>query len=206
MSSTSTTTRPRGRPRQFDRDEVVERVMMLFWEKGFEATAMADIVEVTGLNKSSLYNTFGSKDELYALALDHYLELRKRMLAELLVDGTAGLDDITAFLALVRSEALGEAGRLGCLAVNTSTELASDDETMAAVSRRFRDELRAGLQAAFTRAEALGEIAPGTAERDTTILVSFMMSLPVLSRSGADTAELDTHFDALGALIDDWRI
>jgi TetR/AcrR family transcriptional repressor of nem operon len=204
VSSTPTTTRPRGRPREFDRDEVLDKVMMLFWEKGFEGTAMADIVVVSGLNKSSLYNTFGSKDELFGLVLDRYLELRKGMLTEYLVAGTRGLDDVEAFLAYVRSESQGEMGRMGCLAVNTSTECVGND-AMTEVSLRFRDELRAALRAAFGRAEAAGEIEPGTVDRDTAILVSFMMSLPVLSRSGAAQTELDTHFDALASVLADWR-
>lgn len=204
-SGTAVAARGRGRPREFDRDEVIADAMTLFWEKGFEATSMADIVEVTGLNKSSIYNTFGSKDALFALVLDTYLEQRVGMITQLLSEGSAGLADIETFLAHVREEAFSEGGRMGCLAVNTSTELACTDEAMSEMSARFRDDMRTALRAALTRAEAAGEIEKGTVERDVAILVAFMLSLPVIARSGASPAELGSQFAAIGSLLDDWR-
>ncbi len=203
--ATSVAGRGRGRPREFDRDEVIEKAMSLFWEKGFEATSMADIVEVTGLNKSSIYNTFGSKEELFALILDAYLERRVGMVTQMLTEGSAGLADIELFLSFVREEAFGEGGRMGCLAVNTSTELACTDEAMSEMSIGFRDDMRTALRAALTRAEAAGEIEKGTVERDVAILVAFMLSLPVITRSGASPAELEGHFAAIEALLADWR-
>lgn len=202
---TSVAGRGRGRPREFDRDEVIEKAMSLFWEKGFEATSMADIVEVTGLNKSSIYNAFGSKDELFTLILDRYLEQRVGMVTQLLTEGSAGLADVELFLAYVREEAFGKGGRMGCLAVNTSTELACTNEAMSEMSVGFRDDMRAALRAALTRAETAGEIEKGTVERDVAILLAFMLSLPVITRSGASPAELEGQFAAIEALLVDWR-
>ena len=74
--------RPRGRPREFDRDDVLGHAMTLFWEKGFEASSLSDIVEATGLNKSSLYNAFGSKSELFSTALERYVAMRTGEITE----------------------------------------------------------------------------------------------------------------------------
>ena len=72
---------------------VLDVVVELFWTKGYEATSISDIVEATGLNKSSLYNTFGPKNDLFEAAVERYLDMRTAMMTEVVGDGTAGLDD-----------------------------------------------------------------------------------------------------------------
>ena len=61
------------RPKSFDVDEVLDRAVDLFWVNGFAATSMADLVNHLGINRGSLYSTFGSKQELYERALERYL-------------------------------------------------------------------------------------------------------------------------------------
>ena len=61
-----------GRPREFDTTEALERALDVFWANGYEATSMRDLTGAMGLSKSSLYDTFGSKHELFLSALDHY--------------------------------------------------------------------------------------------------------------------------------------
>ncbi len=62
-----------ARPREFDRDQVVDRAVEVFWRQGFEATSIQDLVEATGLNRGSLYNTFGDKAGLFEAALERYM-------------------------------------------------------------------------------------------------------------------------------------
>jgi AcrR family transcriptional regulator len=62
----------RGRPRQFDETNAIENAMLLFWKKGFEATTIDDLTKALGINRPSLYSTFGNKDQIFKLALDHY--------------------------------------------------------------------------------------------------------------------------------------
>src|ERR1700745_4211462 len=64
----------RGRPRAFDRKAALERATCLFWEKGFEATSITDLTTGMGIGAPSLYAAFGSKEALYAEALQHYAE------------------------------------------------------------------------------------------------------------------------------------
>lgn len=63
-----------ARPKEFDPNEALERAMLLFWEKGFQATSMRDLVQAMGINRGSLYDTFGSKEELYQAAIDRYCD------------------------------------------------------------------------------------------------------------------------------------
>jgi TetR/AcrR family transcriptional repressor of nem operon len=196
----------RGRPRQFDADEVMGRVIELFWTKGYEATSISDIVEATGLNKSSLYNSFGSKDELFEAAIEQYLAMRTATINHVVRDGTQGLHDVLHLLELQQAEIVGDGGRRGCLAVNTTTELGLRDETAAELSRRFRDVMRTAIGAALDRAESAGEIEPGTARLRTETMLAFSLSLAVIARGGASAQELDDQFAAMRALIADWRL
>ena len=72
------------RAKEFTPDTVLEQAMELFWEQGYEATSAQDLVDHTGLSRSSLYNTFGSKQELYLRALDHYRQQDGEMFDHLL--------------------------------------------------------------------------------------------------------------------------
>jgi TetR/AcrR family transcriptional repressor of nem operon len=204
--ATETTVRGRGRPREFDTDEVLDRVVNLFWDQGYEATSMSDIVAATGLNKSSLYNSFGSKEELFGIAIDRYVEMQESMLKGVLRDGHAGLDDILTFLDYVRREIGGPTGSRGCLAVNTTTELGNRDNSIASMSARYRGEMRTSARAALDRAAAAGEISRELTGHYAETLIAFLLSMSVMARGGAPSAEVDDQFAAIRSLIESWRL
>ena len=207
MSTTEATVEPapRGRPRQFDDDAVIEAVVQLFWRQGYEATSMADVVEATGLNKSSLYNSFGSKDALFRQALETYVDQRATMLTVVLVEGSAGLDDLHRLLDGFWMEIEQGGDHRGCLAVNTSTELGDRDDVVLAIGTRYRTMMRDALTAALTRAADAGEIDPAMVEDYVGVLLSFMLGTAVIVRSGAPDAEIAAQLDAARTIIDSWR-
>ncbi|HSH40807.1 MAG TPA: helix-turn-helix domain-containing protein, partial [Arenicellales bacterium] len=61
-----------SRNKAFDETEVLERAMTLFWRKGYEATSIQELVTHTGIQRGSLYATYGDKRRLFLAALDHY--------------------------------------------------------------------------------------------------------------------------------------
>jgi AcrR family transcriptional regulator len=65
-----------GRPISLDRDAALENAMLLFWERGYEGTSMADLTKAMGLNPSSIYAAFGDKHALFSLAVKRYMETR----------------------------------------------------------------------------------------------------------------------------------
>ena len=69
---TIATKRHRGRPRAFDQDVALTAAMFLFWERGYEGVSMDDLTEAMGISPSSLYASFGSKEELFITTLDKY--------------------------------------------------------------------------------------------------------------------------------------
>lgn len=203
MAPTDTTTKGRGRPRAFDEDEVLNALVELFWEQGFEAASMNEIVEAAGLNKSSLYNAFGSKDELFFQVLERYLDAREAMLLASMGEG--GLEALTGFFEMVRMELVSESGGRGCLAVNTTTELGLRDTRAAELSERYRTTIRSGFRGPLERAADAGEIDPDLVEAYVATLTAAMLGLSVTARGGASDAELSTTVDSIEALVRSWK-
>src|SRR5579863_4720413 len=71
-----TRNRKTGRPISFDKDAALESAMLLFWERGYEGTSMADLTQAMGLNPSSIYAAFGDKHALFQLAVKRYMDKR----------------------------------------------------------------------------------------------------------------------------------
>ena len=64
----------KGRPREFDADEALDRALEIFWRKGYEGASLAELTEAMGINRPSLYAAFGNKEALFRRALDRYAE------------------------------------------------------------------------------------------------------------------------------------
>ena len=206
MAHPATGVRSPGRPREFDVDDVLDRAIEVFRERGYEASSMADIERATGLNMSSIYNTFGSKQTLFNRSLARYESVRLAGIVDLLATGTEGLADLHRALELQRAESLSEWGHGGCLAINTMVELgprAGDaKELLAEFRRRLADAIRLPLD----RAVALGEMTPDQVPTAVALLVTFTLGVGALMRSGASEDELATHFDAAHTLVESWKI
>jgi TetR/AcrR family transcriptional regulator, transcriptional repressor for nem operon len=107
--------------KQFDRNEALDRAMVTFWTRGYEATSIDDLVQATGIGRGSLYGTFGDKRQLFLAALDHYWNtVGMEMFAEL-PDPEARHAIERMFDALIRRASNPKLPR-GCLFTNTSLE------------------------------------------------------------------------------------
>lgn len=177
--------------------------MRLFWRQGAATTGIQDIVTATGLNRSSLYATFGGKQELYLAALRRYQERRSRPMFRRLAEDGRGLPAVADFFDdLIRARCSGEHARWGCMAANAHAGAENGDPGVRAVLDRHHQELRDGLFAALTTAEAKGQLAAGTrpaAAADLLALLAYGVNLR--SRAGADARTLrGTVTAALDAL------
>ena len=109
-----------NRPRQYDREEVLAKTTNLFWERGFEATSMNDIVTRTGVQKFSIYNEFGDKEKLFLACMDHFL-LNYCFVEEILAKEPLGLRNIEAFFEY-KVRASDFQAKKGCLIFNSVNE------------------------------------------------------------------------------------
>lgn len=194
------------RPRSFDEDQAVDAAMRTFWANGYEATTTEDLCTATGLGRSSIYNTFTSKHELFRRALLRYVETMNAIQLGILSDEQRPpLERLRAlFAAVIDGEmATRRDGRsIGCLTVNTTVELAGRDREAAEILDRDLERRTAALRVVITAAQRAGEITSG---RDPDALARYLNAviggMRVAGQGGADRSVLqsiaDTALDAL---------
>lgn len=187
-----------ARPLTFERDHVVEAATRTFLRHGLHATSAEDLCQATGLGRSSLYNSFGSKDALFAECLGAYLT-RTRERGEAILGDTARpvRDRIATLLRLIASE---EAERVsageprGCLAVNTVAELADDAEHVESMRRVDEDTAaRLHLLADVLRVgQAAGEITDQVSAEGLAAFVNASIAgLRITSQGGTASDRLE---------------
>lgn len=185
----------RGRPPKFDRDAVIAAAISAFFESGFEATTLGDLENATGVDRSTLYNSFGGKQGLYDLATTAYIERAEQSLFDPLANGTAdGYANILEFLGRLRSGLTSPEAIPGCLIVNDMAAGSAPD-----VATRYRTKLEAGLAAALSRA---GHPTPG-AQAD--LLAAAVIGVNLVSKMTADPEVIGRHVDAMVATVTDWQ-
>ncbi|MGX1132351.1 TetR/AcrR family transcriptional repressor of nem operon [Streptomyces glaucescens] len=186
-----------ARPRNFDEGRALDAAMRTFWEKGYEATSTQDLCDATGLGRSSIYNTFKSKHDLFERALAHYIDTMTTAQLALLEDTRlSGAERVRALFAwVVDGETEHRAGgrSLGCLTVNTTVELAGRDDRAAELLERDTARRLAALRAAVEAGRRDGSI---TSPRDSASLARFVNAaiggIRVSSQGGADRATLES--------------
>lgn len=169
-----------ARTKEFDPDVVIRAAMDLFWRKGYETTSMQDLVDHLGIGRGSIYATFGSKHDLFLLALDRYAEESADGVLELFGRPGPVLPAVREFIRAVLNEALAE--QRGCLITNTAVECSADRPIARRVESNW-DGLETAIAGALVRARGQGELA---ADRDpralARFLVTFMQGLKVMAK------------------------
>jgi TetR/AcrR family transcriptional repressor of nem operon len=116
-----------ARPREFDADHVLEQAMHVFWAKGYAGTSLRDLIAAMGISKSSFYEAFNSKHELYLLVLDGYINNVLNQLVLTLSLGSSPRTAITIAFNDIIDGAIAGGDRLGCLLANAAAESPPDD-------------------------------------------------------------------------------
>jgi TetR/AcrR family transcriptional repressor of nem operon len=167
------------RRKEFDREEVLTKAMLVFRDKGYEATSMQDLVSGMAINRFSLYQTFKSKHRLFVQALEAYYENVAIPFFARLRDSDQGLRAIEATLMEMVSRIKTGQSSNGCLLCNTIAELgAKKDKRTAAVLARYLNGVEDDFHAALVRAKALGEIRVDVNARERAkLLVGYSTGL-----------------------------
>lgn len=121
------------RVKQFDEKEILNKAMELFWEKGFHATSIQSLVSHLGINRASLYDTFGGKDELFNRAFEEYRNTAGKQLKSIFDKESTVREGIKKLFDVAIGEAITDEARKGCFVVNTTTELIPGDEALRKV-------------------------------------------------------------------------
>ncbi|HEX3909189.1 MAG TPA: TetR/AcrR family transcriptional regulator [Solirubrobacteraceae bacterium] len=187
-----------ARPRKFDPDEVVERSMRAFWEHGYRETSVDDLVAATSVQPGSLYNAFrGGKRELFLQSLERYSSLVVPEKLGALEAPGASLAEVRAYFDALVEDLMSEDGRIGCLIVNSTVELAADDSVVAALASGHMERLERNTARALRTAKRRGEIPKkiDPAAR-AKLLMATGMGLMVVGKTNPGREVLETIVQA----------
>jgi TetR/AcrR family transcriptional repressor of nem operon len=189
--------------KHFDEAEALATVEQLFWRRGTAATGIQDVVAATGLSRSSLYNAFGGKDDLYAAAARRYLEHRSRPMFDQLAADGRGMAAVAAFFdRLLRLRLSGEYAGWGCMMSNANAE--NPPDAVRAVLAEHHAVLRDSLAAALKVAQSNGELRSGVeveVEGAAEMLTLLAYAVNLRSRSGATRTQLRSAITAALAAL-----
>jgi TetR/AcrR family transcriptional repressor of nem operon len=188
-----------ARPREFDIVAALDRAMEAFWTRGYEATSLDDLCEVTGLSRSSLYGTFGSKRDLLLRAVDRYVEQRSQNLSAILTQPLPVRECFAALLREFIGQIVSGAGRRGCFLGNCAAELPRHDRVAVARVRQGLARNEAIFRAAIVRGQAAGEL-PVDADADALarFFTAGLQGLRLVGKVNPDRAVLE---DIAGTML-----
>lgn len=180
-----------ARTKDFDPDAVLDRALELFWQRGYEATSMADLVARLGVARASIYATFGGKQEFFAKALQRYLDTTDPKIMAALSQPGPVLPAVRALIDGYVDAAAEDTGLRGCMVVNSAVELAGRDAGVALLVEASWAHLETTLTSALLRARAQGELGPDAEPRALArFLLVFLQGVRVLERTPDATARL----------------
>lgn len=177
--------RPRGRPRAFDRDAALDRAMMVFWEKGYEAASLAELTAAMGINPPSLYAAFGDKQRLFLEAIDRYTTQQNAPLRAALEEAPTARDGVAALFRHIAAEWSNPCHPRGCMVVTAAATCMESTELQDIMARK-RAETTEMLRLRILRGMAEGDVPP---QADATALADFyttiFQGLTLQARDGA---------------------
>ncbi|WP_267531657.1 TetR/AcrR family transcriptional regulator [Acinetobacter oleivorans] len=147
------------RTKEFETDEIADAAMQVFWRRGYAATSVQDLVDGTGLSRSSLYSTFQNKQGLYQQALQRYELLTTLNNVKLLSGSGSPKALIRQLLLNIVEDELSDPEHKGCLVANACLELAGHDEDVAQFVVSNLQKIQHALESLFIKAQQSGEIA-----------------------------------------------
>ncbi len=180
-----------GRPQKFNRETALESAMTVFWERGYEATSVQDLLDAMGINRGSLYNSFGDKQSLFIQAMEHYCTASRATISETLKRSASPLENLRQVIASWGATAIDGPSK-GCLVTNTAIELAPHVSEVADTLTYHFSRLERMIRNTLDRAVDSGELDHHT---DTRALARFLVStdqgLMVMGRAGAGRETID---------------
>lgn len=180
-----------GRTATFDRADVIASARDLFWEQGYEATAIPELERVTGLKRSSLYHAFGSKKGLFDEVVENYLTEKVRPLLARITSKDAKPDALNDYFATLASSISSADSHPGCLLIAAANAPVGTDPVVSAAISGYYDELLAAFRAGLGRARP--HLTEAEADGQARALVALTISALALVRTNKALALDNLH-------------
>lgn len=188
----SCTKKSRGRPKVFDREAALDKAMALFWEHGYEATSLADLVEATGAKAPTLYAEFINKEGLFRAVLDRYISrFAARHEAALFEEDKSVEQALNEYFTAVATCFTSKETPAGCFMINTSATLAASSKEIARTLKTRHAQQEKTLCQFLVARQQRGEIPP---QKDVQALAQFLncilQGMSISAREGASLEDL----------------
>src|ERR1700719_5055589 len=179
-----------GRPRGFTEDAALDAAMRVFWEKGYEGATLADLTEAMGINRSSLYASFGDKEAIFRMAIARYAEGPAAYLKKALQQRTVGAV-VEALLRGALELLTDPSNPRGCLSVQGALACGSDAEPMKQAMIEWRKQGESEIQKRLQRARTEGDLAKDVNPGDLARYISTVLTgLGVQAANGSTREEM----------------
>ncbi|MBL4632369.1 MAG: TetR/AcrR family transcriptional regulator [Kofleriaceae bacterium] len=191
-----------GRPKEFDRNQLLAKATVIFQRHGFSATSTQQLVEALGINRKSMYAEFGSKQGLFEAVLKRYNEVTIAHNFGPLETPSAGLREIEEVIRFFALNARGKGAGVGCLLCNTAVERAANDDATRPFVDGYIDRMTNAFQNALENAQRGGEIRDGIDPiAQARFLTTSVLGIAVLVRAKSNPDIVDGAAEvALGHL------
>jgi len=192
-----------ARPREFNEDEAVTQALDVFWEKGYEATSLADLTAAMGISKSSFYETFGSKHDLLLSAMDRYKDTAMAMAIKTLESDIPARDAIGQVFDYVIKTTFEDGDRRGCFLSNCIVDTGGKDDAVTKGVTEGFDDFTDAFTSAIKRGQAAGDISD---RHDPQALARFIgnniSGMRIAAKAGADRGHLEDIVRVVMAALD----
>lgn len=181
-----------ARPVEFDENKVLTNAMEQFWREGYEASSVQKLLDCTGINRGTLYNSFGDKDTFFKSCVDQYNKVVDKQITATLKNSKLGpWEAIEAYFDETVLNVTNKHRSMGCLLVNSVCESINYDKEMRKVVRGSLASIRKGLLARVKEAHKNRKVKKGiSAEFATEALMNSLHGIRVNSRDGKTPKQL----------------
>ncbi len=178
-----------ARTKEFNEIEILDKAIDLFWFKGYNGASMQDVVDSLGLSRSSIYDTFGDKHQLYISALEQYRKQAAGGLIDMVKQSISPIQTIQQLLEMLSNDSLNTVCNKGCFMTNSTIELAPHDPEIHKIVKDNMQDIEEAFYNLVKKGQDLGEI---TNQNDARALARFLFNtisgIRVAAKSGADKA------------------
>ncbi|MBL0869028.1 MAG: TetR/AcrR family transcriptional regulator [Phycisphaerales bacterium] len=182
-----------ARPQKFEREELVERAMQVFWAKGYEASSMSDLTGAMGILSGSLYHIFGGKKALFLEALKRYDANIQGLFQSSLEKPGTGKDAISRLFVQVATFLGEDRARRGCLLSNTTLACTHPGDAALKIAESNRSFMENAFFEVLRQSQATGEMrkrSPGETRVLAQALVNALRGLHITAKTVHDAEKL----------------
>ena len=180
-----------GRPRRFDESQVLQNAREQFWNRGYTATSMDDLMAATGLGKGSLYGAFGDKRQLFLRTLDDYRDEQLDGVRGILTGPGTGLERLEHLLDEVSRGYADDVHRRGCFLAGSTSELHGQESDVTARARATYQEIQDLLAACVKDAQREGDLAPDASPGEMgSLLLAVLQGIEFLAKTDMASSAL----------------